>query len=105
MMQTADLRNRQDRTGADWPNRPRDRSVLPQRQMRAGSFVVVEVRFQDAPKASLIEHDDVIQALATNRSDQSLDISQLEGIGEIPLHAPVQIRLARVNSPRRHAAE
>lgn len=47
--------------------------------MRAGSFVVVEVRFQDAPKASLIQHDDVIQALATNRSDQSLDIRILPG--------------------------
>jgi hypothetical protein len=60
MVQTADLGIAMI-ARVDWLNRPRDRSLLLQRQMRGGSLITGEVRLQDAPKTSLIEHDDVIQ--------------------------------------------
>jgi hypothetical protein len=79
MMQAADLRNGCDRTGAHWLNRPRDRSVLPQRQMRAGLFIVFEVGFENPAQARFIQYDDVVQALASNRADQSFDVRVLPG--------------------------
>jgi hypothetical protein len=42
--------------------------------MRPGLFVVCEIGFQDSTQTGLIQNDDVIQALSSNRSDQSLEI-------------------------------
>jgi hypothetical protein len=41
--------------------------------MRAGVLVVVAVRGQDAAQVALVEDHDVIQTLATNRTDYALN--------------------------------
>jgi len=48
MVQPADLRNRYNRPGLHRLNWSCDRGVLRQREMRAGSLVVVEVGLEDA---------------------------------------------------------
>ena len=60
-------------------DRAGDRTILVERKMRAGALVVVDVRGQDATQMALVEDHDVIQALATNRTDHALDVSVLPG--------------------------
>ena len=79
MMQSANLRNLHDPTHGWRLNRSTDWCVLAQRQMRSGLFVVCEIGFQDSTQTGLIQNDDVIQALSSNRSDQSLEIGVLPG--------------------------
>jgi hypothetical protein len=74
MMQSANLRNLHDPTHGWRLNRSTDWCVLAQRQMRPGLFIVCEIGFQDSTQTGLIQNDDVIQALSSNRSDQSLEI-------------------------------
>lgn len=45
--------------------------------MRAGSVVVIDVRRQDAAQVALVEDDEVIQTLATYRTDDPLDVRVL----------------------------
>jgi len=45
--------------------------------MRARVFIVFEVGSEDSAQTAFIEHDDVIQTLAANRADQSLDVRVL----------------------------
>ena len=77
MTQSANLRNLHDPTHGWRLNRSTDSCVLAQRQMRPGLFVVCEIGFQDSTQTGLIQNDDVIQALSSNRSDQSLEIGVL----------------------------
>jgi hypothetical protein len=62
----------------DWPcndgtealNRPMDRSVLVQRAMGPRFIIVPRVTLQDPAQVPLVQGDDMIGALATDRSDQ-----------------------------------
>ena len=76
VMQTADLRDRDDPSCRDGLYRPTDRRVLAERQVRSGSFIVVEVGFEDSAQTVFIQHDHVIQTLPTiepiNRSTYAL---------------------------------
>jgi hypothetical protein len=78
-MQAADLRDRDDppdATGHDWTWVG---AILVERKMGARSVVVVYVPEQNAAQMALIEDDDVIQTLAANRTDHTLDVSVLPG--------------------------
>jgi len=77
MVQAADLRNRHGRPRLYRLNRAGDRGVLVQRQVSPRTLVVIEVGSKDSAKAGLIQNDHVIQALASDRADQSLDVSIL----------------------------
>jgi len=79
MMQTADLRERDDSSDSGRLDRARVRAILVERKMSAGALVVVDVRGQDAAQMALIEDHDVIQTLATDRTDYTLDVSVLPG--------------------------
>src|SRR5438445_13671418 len=57
--------------------RPRDRSILVERQMSARPLVVFEIQLQDTTQPRFIQDDDVVQALAANRPDHALDIGSL----------------------------
>jgi len=46
--------------------------------MRAGALVIVDVRGQDAAQMALVEDHDMIQTLATNRTDPALDVSVVQ---------------------------
>jgi hypothetical protein len=54
MMQSADLRNLYDWTHLPRLNGPRDRGILVQGEVSAGSFLVVEVRFQNAAQNDFV---------------------------------------------------
>ena len=78
-MQATDLGNRNNRPRPERLNCPRKRRILAQREVRAGTLIVVEVQFQNAPQAGLILDDHVIQTFPTNRADQSLNVGVLPG--------------------------
>lgn len=57
------------------PIRPSSvRSILRKRQMCARAVVVVDILREDPARVALVEDDDVIQALATERSDEALRV-------------------------------
>jgi hypothetical protein len=65
-------------------------------------MIIVDEALKMAPKTSFVEHDDVIEALAADRSDQSFHIGRLPGESEAwkelllyPLPAPVRRTLAQ----------
>jgi len=75
VVQTADLRRRDDASGRRRRNGPRERRVLVEREMRARVQVVREHPLQP----SLVRDDHVIQALSSDRPDNALDVSILPG--------------------------
>src|SRR5271157_4718858 len=77
MMESADLRKFHHLSEFRRLYSPRERSILVERQVSARPLVVFEIQLQDATQASFIQDDDVVQALAANRADQSLDIGVL----------------------------
>jgi hypothetical protein len=77
MMQTADLRNLNNRSDLHRLNRPFNRGVFAQREVSPGTLVILEIGSENSPETGFIQHNDVIQTLAANRSDQSLDIRVL----------------------------
>ncbi len=60
-------------------NISRVRSILVQGEMSPGQLVVVDVVGQQPAEMDLTEHDDVIQQLTPNRSDETLDVGILPG--------------------------
>src|SRR2546429_7561265 len=76
-MQAAAFRNLDHLAERRKRDRSADGRIFFERQMRTASFVVFEIRLQDATQAWFIQDDAVVQALAANRSDQSLDIGIL----------------------------
>ena len=56
---------------------PLDRSVLVQPQVRSRSMIIAEIVFQDSPQVFPVEHNDVVQTLPADRSDQPLGESIL----------------------------
>src|SRR5438128_558163 len=62
--------------------------ILAQRQVRARRVVVVHIRHQHVAQVPLAEHNDMVEALPTDRADQALGIAVLPrrawGRGTIP---------------------
>jgi len=69
----------------NWPSsdaslmldRPPYRSVFSQRQVSAGSIVIIAVLFEDPSKMRLAQRDDVVEALATYRANEPLSVAIL----------------------------
>jgi hypothetical protein len=53
--------------------------ILVERKMRSRPVIIREVRSEQPPETLLIDNDDVIKKLPTNRSDQALDVRILPG--------------------------
>src|SRR5713101_9779729 len=51
--------------------------------MRAGALVIVDIRGQDATQVALVEDHDVIETLAANRTDHTLDARVLPRRGAV----------------------
>ena len=60
-------------------DRPMSRRILVQRQMRPDFVVVAIVCCKNPTQMSLAKDDDVIEAFATDRTDQSLRMPVLPG--------------------------
>jgi hypothetical protein len=73
MMETTDLRNGDDGAVGWWCDETGYRRVLGQRQMRPRSLVIRAIAQEEPAQARLIEHDHVIETLATSASYESLD--------------------------------
>ncbi len=73
MMQATHLRDRHDGAIAGRHDRARNRRVFVQRQVRAGPFVVRTIERHKLLQARLVQHDHVIETLATSGSNKSLD--------------------------------
>jgi hypothetical protein len=79
MVKTADLRNG-DHLAAAWRlDGARVLAVFGKRQMGPRAVVVIEIREQDAAQVAFVDHDHMIQTLAANRADDSLNVSILPG--------------------------
>jgi hypothetical protein len=79
MMQTTDLRDGDYLSPFGRVDRARIRTVFSQGQMRPCSVVIVLVRREDAVQMALVEDDEVVETLAPDRPDDSLDIRILPG--------------------------
>ena len=77
MVQATDLRNFYDPSRSRRLYGPADRCVFVQRQMYPRSLVVIEIRFQDAAQAGLVQNDHVVGAFAADRADKPLDVNVL----------------------------
>jgi hypothetical protein len=77
MMQSTDHRLRNDATKL--LDRTGSRCVLAERQVRASLVVVNGVPGHDPVKVRLAEDDHMVEALASDRTDQSLDMGILPG--------------------------
>ena len=74
VVEATELGNRDDAAIGWRSHRPRDRRVFVERKMRSGVEVVLHVGVQDAAQPALSADDDVIEALAANGPDKSLDV-------------------------------
>ena len=72
VMQAPGLGNRDDRAELRRLNRPPVGCILVEREVSARPVIVREVRGEDASQMPLAENDDMVQALAPNRADDSL---------------------------------
>jgi hypothetical protein len=79
MMESADLRNRNDPPGFGRLDGPSLRRVLLQSQVCPGLMIVIEEISKVPVKTSFVEYNDVVQALAANGSDDPFDIRTLPG--------------------------
>ena len=79
MVQAADFWNRDNHAPVRWLDWPAVGCFLVEREMGAGSVIVHEVRGQDAAQVPLAEDEDVIQARASDRTDQALHERVLPG--------------------------
>src|SRR5207253_872338 len=79
VMEATDLRNGDDCASCRWRHLPRDRRVLVEREMRAGSLVIFHVLCENTCEAGGSEDDHVIEALASDGSDEAFSVRVLPG--------------------------
>ena len=77
MVQTADFRSHHDAAGR--LDGAFHRRILAEREVRARPLVVRDVGPKDSTKMPLIDDDDVVQTLATDRADDAFDVGILPG--------------------------
>ena len=77
MVQSANLWKCDDLSEISVVDRPPFWRVLLKCEMRPGAIVVARVRGEDPAEMPLVENDDVVQALSTQRSNESLRIAVL----------------------------
>ncbi len=77
MMESANLWERDDLTAISVVDRSPVRRILLERQVRASAIVVARVVQKNSTEMSLVENDDVVQALAAQRPDESLRVGVL----------------------------
>ena len=79
MMQTTDVRKGDDPAVARWLNMPWIRALFVQRQMGACPMIICKVRRKKSFELTFIEHDDMVEALASDRADDTFDVGRLPG--------------------------
>ena len=77
MVEPADLGDLDHITEVAGLDRPRDRRIHFQREVRSPTVIVAKVIADEPSQVMLAEYDDVIEKLASNRSDEPFDIRVL----------------------------
>jgi hypothetical protein len=54
-----------------------DRRVLVQSEVSSHPIVVISIEFENSAQMVFAKHDDVVEALATDRADEALHVSVL----------------------------
>ena len=72
MVESADLRQRNDLTMRWRLDSTRFRRVFVESQVRARGVIVAEVIAETTPQVSLVEDDDVVEEFASDGTDQAL---------------------------------
>ena len=88
-MQAAHFGNRDDRAKGRRLDRPFVGCILVEREVGASPVIVLKVRGQETSEMSLAEHDDMVEALASERADEALYRAKREGRNRI-IAAPGQ---------------
>jgi hypothetical protein len=79
MMQTADLGEGNNIACGGKLHATRPWAVFVEREMRSGIMMILKVARQDVTQMTLVEDDNMIQALTTDRTDEMLDVGVLPG--------------------------
>ena len=79
VVEPADVRRHDNPPARRRHDRARDRRVLLQCQVRSGLHVVSDIRGQYSMQPRGVGHDEVIEALASNRADDALDVGFCHG--------------------------
>ena len=79
MVQPADFGPRHDTTGAGRLDGARLGRVLAERKVRSRALVIRDVRSKHLSEMPLVEHDHVVQTLATDGPDDAFDVGILPG--------------------------
>ena len=82
MMQSANLRDRDDPASRRRLHHTRRGRVAIQRQMATGVVIVVKVFGEDTVQVPLVEHDDMIQAVTTNTANTERDGGNREEVAD-----------------------
>lgn len=77
MMQTAELRERNNLAGRGRLDVARLWTILVEREMRSGLVMVFEILEQDVAQVLFVKDDNVIQTFAAHRADEALDLRVL----------------------------
>ena len=77
MVKTADLWNRDHLAAVRRIDGASIRAIFVEREMCPRAVIVIDVRRQGAAQMAFVDHEYVIQALATNRADDPLDVGIL----------------------------
>ena len=80
LVKPADLRNRDHLAAVRRLDGASIRAVFVERQMGARAVIVIDVPVQDPAQMALVDHEYMIQALAANRADDSLDVGVKAGL-------------------------
>ena len=78
-VKTADLRNQDHLAVVRRMDGAGIRAIFVAREMCPRAVIVLDVGRQDPAQMALVDHEYVIQALATNRADDALDVRILPG--------------------------
>ena len=79
MVQPTDAGNRDHVASVRQFDIARHWRVTIKRKMRPILMIIGEVRSQDSREVPFVENDEMIQALATDRTDESLDVGGQHG--------------------------
>src|SRR2546427_2286338 len=79
VVQSADLWQRHDSSHLCRLDRSGLGRVLPQREMRSRSLIVIQVRSEGATKRGFMQHDHMVQALPPNGTNHPLNVGSLPG--------------------------
>ena len=79
VMQAAEVRDLDDRAAGRWLACPWHGCILVEREVRAPVVIIGDIALQVALQRALVQHNDMIEALASKGANHALDVRILPG--------------------------